>query len=183
MGRAGVSALGGRGGGTGTARSARCQGAVDRLESGHEGALAAASLGAREEGERGGVVGRGQLAAEGSPTLQEQAPVRAGAIFLFGDVIYSGGKKYRQVLKSFAFQALVPLLFHLVDSCPKVVMVSALASAAPTPTQAALLAALLLMAASSPAPPEPLGSCFFLSAHTPDHQTSGASPLDPLLVA
>uniref|UniRef100_A0A452SV13 Maestro heat like repeat family member 8 n=1 Tax=Ursus americanus TaxID=9643 RepID=A0A452SV13_URSAM len=56
----------------------------------------------------------------------EQAPVRGGAIFLFGDVIYSGGKKYRQVLKSFAFQALVPLLFHLVDSCPKVVMVSAL---------------------------------------------------------
>uniref|UniRef100_G1L3U8 Maestro heat-like repeat family member 5 n=1 Tax=Ailuropoda melanoleuca TaxID=9646 RepID=G1L3U8_AILME len=53
----------------------------------------------------------------------EQAPVRGGAIFLFGDVIYSGGRKYRQVLKSFAFQALVPLLFHLVDSCPKVVMV------------------------------------------------------------
>ncbi|XP_034524420.1 uncharacterized protein LOC117803800 [Ailuropoda melanoleuca] len=53
---------------------------------------------------------------------KEQAPVRGGAIFLFGDVIYSGGRKYRQVLKSFAFQALVPLLFHLVDSCPKVVM-------------------------------------------------------------
>ncbi|XP_073748843.1 maestro heat-like repeat family member 5 isoform X1 [Callorhinus ursinus] len=51
----------------------------------------------------------------------EQAQVRGRAISLFGDVIYSGGKKYRQVLKSYAFQALVPLLFHLVDSCPKVV--------------------------------------------------------------
>ncbi|XP_077927780.1 maestro heat-like repeat family member 5 [Halichoerus grypus] len=52
----------------------------------------------------------------------EQALVRGRAISLFGDVIYSGGKKYRQVLKSYAFQALVPLLFHLVDSCPKVVV-------------------------------------------------------------
>lgn len=53
--------------------------------------------------------------------------MRGGAIFLYGDVIYSGGKKFRQALKSHAFQALVPLLFHLADSCPKVVTVSGLA--------------------------------------------------------
>ncbi|XP_044905897.1 maestro heat-like repeat family member 5 isoform X5 [Felis catus] len=52
----------------------------------------------------------------------EQADVRGGAILLYGDVLYSGGKKYQQALKSHAFQALVPLLFHLADSCPKVVM-------------------------------------------------------------
>nr|XP_026258855.1 maestro heat-like repeat family member 5 [Urocitellus parryii] len=50
------------------------------------------------------------------------AEVRGCAIFLFGDVIHSGGKKFRQALKTFAFQALVPLLFHLADSCPEVVM-------------------------------------------------------------
>ncbi|KAF4022189.1 hypothetical protein G4228_014229, partial [Cervus hanglu yarkandensis] len=53
----------------------------------------------------------------------EQEGVRGGAIFLYGDVIYSGGKKFRQALKSHAFQALVPLLFHLADSCPEVVTV------------------------------------------------------------
>ncbi|XP_025120642.3 maestro heat-like repeat family member 5 isoform X2 [Bubalus bubalis] len=51
----------------------------------------------------------------------EQEGVRSGAIFLYGDVIYSGGKKFRQALKSHAFQALVPLLFHLADTCPEVV--------------------------------------------------------------
>ncbi|XP_060275933.1 maestro heat-like repeat family member 5 isoform X3 [Ovis aries] len=51
----------------------------------------------------------------------EQEGVRGGAIMLYGDVIYSGGKKFRQALKSHAFQALVPLLFHLADSCPEVV--------------------------------------------------------------
>uniref|UniRef100_A0A8C6DN60 Maestro heat-like repeat family member 5 n=1 Tax=Moschus moschiferus TaxID=68415 RepID=A0A8C6DN60_MOSMO len=50
-----------------------------------------------------------------------EAGVRGGAILLYGDVIYSGGKKFRQALKSHAFQALVPLLFHLADSCPEVV--------------------------------------------------------------
>uniref|UniRef100_A0A8C0MZK4 Maestro heat-like repeat family member 5 n=1 Tax=Canis lupus familiaris TaxID=9615 RepID=A0A8C0MZK4_CANLF len=53
---------------------------------------------------------------------KEQAPVRGRAISLFGDVVHSGGKKYRPALKRQAFQALVPLLFHLVDSCPAVVM-------------------------------------------------------------
>ncbi|ELR55056.1 HEAT repeat-containing protein 7A, partial [Bos mutus] len=57
----------------------------------------------------------------------EQEGVRGGAIFLYGDVIYSGGKKFRQALKSHAFQALVPLLFHLADTCPEVVTVSGLA--------------------------------------------------------
>lgn len=57
---------------------------------------------------------------------QEQEGVRGGAIMLYGDVIYSGGKKFRQALKSHAFQALVPLLFHLADSCPEVVTVSGL---------------------------------------------------------
>uniref|UniRef100_A0A8D2JRA3 Maestro heat-like repeat family member 5 n=1 Tax=Sciurus vulgaris TaxID=55149 RepID=A0A8D2JRA3_SCIVU len=52
----------------------------------------------------------------------EREEVRGGAIFLFGDVIHSGGKKFRQALKTFAFQALVPLLFHLADPCPAVVM-------------------------------------------------------------
>ncbi|XP_045037533.2 maestro heat-like repeat family member 5 isoform X2 [Desmodus rotundus] len=51
-----------------------------------------------------------------------QEDVRGGAIFLYGDVIYSGGKKCQQALKSHAFQSLVPLLFHLADSCPKVVL-------------------------------------------------------------
>ncbi|XP_047584221.1 maestro heat-like repeat family member 5 isoform X1 [Lutra lutra] len=52
----------------------------------------------------------------------EQAPVRGGAISLFGDVLHSGGMKYRPELKTFAFQALVPLLFHLADPCPDVAM-------------------------------------------------------------
>ncbi|XP_032447862.1 uncharacterized protein LOC115506516 [Lynx canadensis] len=58
----------------------------------------------------------------GGPGSKEQADVRGGAILLYGDVLYSGGKKYQQALKNHAFQALVPLLFHLADSCPKVVM-------------------------------------------------------------
>lgn len=64
--------------------------------------------------------------AEGRPVRlrQRQEDVRGGAIFLYGDVIYSGGKKCQQALKSHAFQSLVPLLFHLADSCPKVVLVS-----------------------------------------------------------
>lgn len=53
--------------------------------------------------------------------------MRGGAIFLYGDVIYSGGKRCQQVLKSHALQSLVPLLFHLADSCPEVVLVSGLA--------------------------------------------------------
>ncbi|KAF4016939.1 hypothetical protein G4228_008512, partial [Cervus hanglu yarkandensis] len=54
---------------------------------------------------------------------KEQEGMRGGAIFLYGDVIYSGGKKFRQALKGHAFQALVPLLFHLTYSCPGVVKV------------------------------------------------------------
>lgn len=57
---------------------------------------------------------------------QEKAKVRASAIFLFGDVIYSGGRKFQQPLKKVAFQALVPLLFHLADAYKEVVMVSRL---------------------------------------------------------
>ncbi|XP_027416513.1 maestro heat-like repeat family member 5 [Bos indicus x Bos taurus] len=70
-------------------------------------------------------LGRQQIAwLKGRPARlwQEQEGVRGGAIFLYGDVIYSGGKKFRQALKSHAFQALVPLLFHLADTCPEVVM-------------------------------------------------------------
>ncbi|KAM4865422.1 maestro heat-like repeat family member 5 [Thomomys bottae] len=52
----------------------------------------------------------------------ERAEVRGGAIFLFGDVIHSSGRKHQQALKTLATQALVPLLFHLLDSCPEVVM-------------------------------------------------------------
>uniref|UniRef100_A0A8D1UBT4 Maestro heat like repeat family member 1 n=1 Tax=Sus scrofa TaxID=9823 RepID=A0A8D1UBT4_PIG len=52
----------------------------------------------------------------------EQEGVRGEAILLYGDVIHSGGKKFRQQLKNHAFQALVPLLLHLADSCPDVVM-------------------------------------------------------------
>uniref|UniRef100_A0A671F851 Uncharacterized protein n=1 Tax=Rhinolophus ferrumequinum TaxID=59479 RepID=A0A671F851_RHIFE len=52
----------------------------------------------------------------------EREDVRGGAIFLYGKVIYSGGKKYQQVLRKHAFWSLVPLLFHLADSCPAVVM-------------------------------------------------------------
>ncbi|XP_036904637.1 maestro heat-like repeat family member 5 [Sturnira hondurensis] len=48
--------------------------------------------------------------------------VRGGAIFLYGDVICSGGKKCQQALKSHAFQSLVPLLLHLADPCPEVVL-------------------------------------------------------------
>lgn len=64
--------------------------------------------------------------AEGRPVRlwQEQEDVRGGAIFLYGDVIHRGGKKFQQALKSHAFQSLVPLLLHLADSSPKVVMVS-----------------------------------------------------------
>lgn len=52
--------------------------------------------------------------------------MRGGAIFLFGNVIHNGGKKFQQALKTLTSQALVPLLFHLADSCPKVIMVSGL---------------------------------------------------------
>nr|XP_020850998.1 maestro heat-like repeat family member 5 isoform X1 [Phascolarctos cinereus] len=52
----------------------------------------------------------------------ERDEVRGEAIFLYGDVIYSGGKKYEQQLKIHAFQCLVPLLFHLADPCPEVVV-------------------------------------------------------------
>uniref|UniRef100_A0A8C9ACY4 Maestro heat-like repeat family member 5 n=1 Tax=Prolemur simus TaxID=1328070 RepID=A0A8C9ACY4_PROSS len=51
----------------------------------------------------------------------ERAEVRGGAIFLFGDVMYSGGKKFQQPLETVVFQALVPLLFHLADPCPEVI--------------------------------------------------------------
>ncbi|KAF6100209.1 hypothetical protein HJG60_013190 [Phyllostomus discolor] len=51
-----------------------------------------------------------------------QEEVRGGAIFLYSDVIYSGGRKCQPALKSHAFQSLVPLLFHLADSCPDVVL-------------------------------------------------------------
>lgn len=79
----------------------------------------------------------GQVAGGGAAVLglrrepvrlwQEREDVRKGAIFLYGDVIYSGGSKYQQALKNHAFQSLVPLLFHLADSCPEVVTVSGLA--------------------------------------------------------
>ncbi|XP_051016484.1 maestro heat-like repeat family member 5 [Acomys russatus] len=52
----------------------------------------------------------------------ERAEVREGAIFLFGSVIYYGGKKFRLILKNMAFQAAVPLLFHIADPCPEVAM-------------------------------------------------------------
>lgn len=63
---------------------------------------------------------------EGRPVrlLQEREDVRGGAIFLYGNVIYSGGRRYQQALRRHAFWSLVPLLFHLADSCPAVVMVS-----------------------------------------------------------
>nr|XP_019567741.1 PREDICTED: maestro heat-like repeat family member 5 [Rhinolophus sinicus] len=51
----------------------------------------------------------------------EREDVRGGAIFLYGNVIYSGGKKHQQMLRKHAFWSLVPLLFHLADSCPAVV--------------------------------------------------------------
>ncbi|XP_013375541.1 PREDICTED: maestro heat-like repeat family member 5 isoform X2 [Chinchilla lanigera] len=54
--------------------------------------------------------------------LQKKVKVRGSAILLFGDVIYSGGGKFQQTLKNLAFQALVPLLLHLADSCQEVVM-------------------------------------------------------------
>ncbi|CAM9540339.1 unnamed protein product [Rangifer tarandus platyrhynchus] len=44
-----------------------------------------------------------------------------GVTLLARNVIYSGGKKFQQALESRAFQALVPLLFHLAHSCPEVV--------------------------------------------------------------
>ncbi|XP_010637571.1 maestro heat-like repeat family member 5 [Fukomys damarensis] len=53
---------------------------------------------------------------------KERAEVRGNAIFLFGDVIHSRGRKFQQLLKNLAFQALVPLLVHLADSCQEVVM-------------------------------------------------------------
>ncbi|XP_036063470.1 maestro heat-like repeat family member 5 [Onychomys torridus] len=52
----------------------------------------------------------------------ERAKVREYAIFLFGDVIHYGGKKFHQSLKILAFQAAVPLLFHMADPCPEVAM-------------------------------------------------------------
>ncbi|XP_036293295.1 maestro heat-like repeat family member 5 [Pipistrellus kuhlii] len=52
----------------------------------------------------------------------EEEEVRGGAILLYGDVMYSGGPKYQQALKCHAFQSLVPLLLHLADTCPQVVM-------------------------------------------------------------
>lgn len=107
--------------------------------------LAAAGHWAGKEGERGvaaggmcGLVGLGlqwglelrplaRLRGRPAHLWQEQEGVRGEAILLYGDVIHSGGKKFRQQLKNHAFQALVPLLLHLADSCPDVVMVSGLA--------------------------------------------------------
>ncbi|XP_069931993.1 maestro heat-like repeat family member 5 isoform X5 [Oryctolagus cuniculus] len=51
----------------------------------------------------------------------EREEVRSGAIFLFGDVIDSGSRKFRQAFKTLAFQAVVPLLLHMADPCPTVV--------------------------------------------------------------
>ncbi|XP_048215185.1 maestro heat-like repeat family member 5 [Perognathus longimembris pacificus] len=56
----------------------------------------------------------------------ERAEVRGGAIFLFGDAIHSGSQKFQQAVKALASQALVPLLLHLLDSCPAVAMKSKL---------------------------------------------------------
>ncbi|XP_031201885.1 maestro heat-like repeat family member 5 isoform X2 [Mastomys coucha] len=52
----------------------------------------------------------------------ERATVREGAIFLFGDVIYYGGKKLRPSLKDVVSQATVPLLFNMADPCQEVAM-------------------------------------------------------------
>ncbi|XP_040844508.1 maestro heat-like repeat family member 5 [Ochotona curzoniae] len=52
----------------------------------------------------------------------EQEEVRGGAILLFGDVMASCSRKTRQAFKSLAFQAVVPLLLHLVDPCPQVAL-------------------------------------------------------------
>lgn len=93
-------------------------------EGGREGPGRTASE-ARAEGGRGGRWGAGCWRLRAPRVPQEQAPVRGGAIALFGDVLHSGGRKYRPELKTFAFQALVPLLFHLADPCPDVAMVSA----------------------------------------------------------
>ncbi|XP_019513370.1 PREDICTED: maestro heat-like repeat family member 5 [Hipposideros armiger] len=51
----------------------------------------------------------------------DREDVRGGAIFLYGNVIYSGGRRYQPALRKHAFWSLVPLLFHLADSCPAVV--------------------------------------------------------------
>ncbi|XP_075406641.1 maestro heat-like repeat family member 5 [Tenrec ecaudatus] len=51
----------------------------------------------------------------------DRAEVREGAILLFGDIIYSRSRKHCELFKSITFQALVPLLFHLADPCPRVV--------------------------------------------------------------
>ncbi|KAM5212205.1 maestro heat-like repeat family member 5 [Hipposideros larvatus] len=60
---------------------------------------------------------------EGRPVRlrQDREDVRGGAIFLYGNVIYSGGRRYQPALRKHAFWSLVPLLFHLADSCPAVV--------------------------------------------------------------
>ncbi|ELK11684.1 HEAT repeat-containing protein 7A [Pteropus alecto] len=73
-----------------------------------------------------GTQGVGALGLKMAQHLQrlfedEQEDVRREAIFLYGHVIYSGGRKYQQALKNHAFRSLVPLLFHLADSCPEVV--------------------------------------------------------------
>ncbi|XP_058524335.1 maestro heat-like repeat family member 5 isoform X2 [Ochotona princeps] len=52
----------------------------------------------------------------------EQEEVRGGAILLFGDVISSCSQKTRHAFKNLAFQAVVPLLLHLVDPCPQVAL-------------------------------------------------------------
>ncbi|KAG8515448.1 Maestro heat-like repeat family member 5 [Galemys pyrenaicus] len=50
----------------------------------------------------------------------DQADVRAAAISLYGDILHSGSRKFQRALRGVASQALVPLLVHLMDSCPEV---------------------------------------------------------------
>lgn len=49
--------------------------------------------------------------------------MRAAAIQLYGEALQSG-RKFRLLLRSQAFQAVVPLLLHLADPCPQVALVS-----------------------------------------------------------
>lgn len=126
--------------------------------------------------------------------------MRGGAISLFGDVVHSGGRKYRPELKPFAFQALVPLLLHLADPCPDVATVSARPQAAQASGPNERLSRAGLQSPNalartphpyprrparcpSPVPPEPAGNCFFpmeglpsVPGHPPPPGTQPSGP-------
>lgn len=66
-----------------------------------------------------------------SLALQERDGIRAAAMTLFGDLVTAMAGRELSGLRTQVHQSMVPLLLHLKDCCPAVVMVSACRGAFP----------------------------------------------------